>query len=113
VINRKPVATATPITQSGSPVSAASCHASGSRSVSATTSIVADAIASHPTRRLELRRASHAPASVDTDTSSTASHAPAPGDWPSCRTGSMARTNCVESMRQHLLVESDRGGAAA
>lgn len=91
-MTRKPNAAAIPITHKGTPVSIASCHASGSMSVSAMIIITADAIASQAVRRFDSRRASHAPAMVDTETSITAIHAPPPGGSPSS-TGPMA---CVQ-----------------
>jgi hypothetical protein len=55
--------------------------------------IIAEAIASRTARRVDSRRASHAPASVDAEINITATHAPAPGEYPVSSTGCVA---CVQ-----------------
>ncbi|MFC7641232.1 hypothetical protein ACFQX6_09775 [Streptosporangium lutulentum] len=65
-------------------------------------SIIAEAIASHIVTLVELRRASHAPASVDSDTRSTATQAPAPGEAPS-NAGPSICVPVAGSMFHHLL----------
>src|SRR5262249_31448633 len=70
-------------------------------------------IASHTTRRPELRRASHPPPRGAAETISTAAHAPWPGGLPSSSTGGMSRSDCVSCMRRHLPGGGLGGGPGA
>jgi hypothetical protein len=57
---------------------------------------------------LDSRRASHAPASVDTETSATAIHAPPPGGSPPSSTGPMACVQYASGIFRHPLSSRQR-----